>query len=482
MGDVRVRTCLGHEISLKDVRHISDFRLNLLSSGKLDDQGYVNIFDEGQWKLINDPKLIIKGTKEGTLYRSKLIALNNDVCIFKSKVETWHHRLGHMSEKELNVLARRNLISKVDDTFVSKCVHFLKGKQHRASFNKVAQRRSRVLELVYSDVCGPMKTRTLSGCVYFVTCIDDYSRKLWTYPLKSKDQVCNIFTQFHALVERESGQVLKCIRMDNGGEYIGSFDQYCKEHRIRHEQSVPKTPQHNGLAERMNRTIVEKIRCMLSYSNLPTTCWGEALLAANQIINLSPTTILEGAVPEEIWSAKKIVRSRDVVFFEDQTIRDFDQKVPPESIERDIVEAELDEELEVDNSLNVPGLPQVQDTMETNDENIANNYNEEELEDNSEHPDQGVTHTNNTLDSNQPQSTIRTSTRVRVPSSRYPPHEYVLLTDGEEPTCFQEAMEMEDKQEWMCVMEDEMSSLETNKTFILVDKIHGQKILKNQWV
>ncbi|GAA0151556.1 hypothetical protein LIER_10254 [Lithospermum erythrorhizon] len=259
------------------------------------------------------------------------------------------------------------------------------GKQHRGSFNKQVERKGKVLELVYSDVFGPMTTKTLGGCCYFVTFVDDHSRKLWAYPLMSKDQVNETFKQFHMLVEREVGEPLKCIRTDNGGEYIGLFDQYCKKHRIRHKQSVLKTPQHNGLAERINRTIMEKVRCLLSHSNLPRIFWGEPLNASIQIINLSPITTLEGKVPNEVWSrkgvtykhlrvfgciafvhvpkdertkldakskeyvllshgndkfgyklydpkAKKIVRSLDVIFFEDQTIKDFDKEVTIEQV------------------------------------------------------------------------------------------------------------------------------------------------------
>ncbi|GJY62668.1 retrovirus-related pol polyprotein from transposon TNT 1-94 [Tanacetum coccineum] len=63
-------------------------------------------------------------------------------------------------------------------------------------------------------------------------------------------------------VERQTGKKLKCIRTDNGGEYIGPFDAYCREHGIQHQKTPPKTPQLNGLAERMNRTLVERVRCL----------------------------------------------------------------------------------------------------------------------------------------------------------------------------------------------------------------------------
>ena len=63
----------------------------------------------------------------------------------------------------------------------------------------------------------------------------------------------DVFKQFQALSERQTGKKLKCIHTDNGGEYIGPFDNYCKSQGIRHQKTPSKTPQLNGLAERMNR-------------------------------------------------------------------------------------------------------------------------------------------------------------------------------------------------------------------------------------
>ena len=101
------------------------------------------------------------------------------------------------------------------------------GKQNRVSFKSYPpSRKTELLELVHSDLCGPMKTKTLGGALYFVTFIDDCSRKLWVYVLKTKDQVLGVFKQFQASVERETGKKLKCIRTDNGGEYCGPFDEY----------------------------------------------------------------------------------------------------------------------------------------------------------------------------------------------------------------------------------------------------------------
>ena len=94
------------------------------------------------------------------------------------------------------------------------------GKQHRDSFPKKSESRAlRVLELVYSDVCGKISVPSLGKSCYFVTFIDDYSRYAHVYMLQAKSQVLEAFKEFVAMAENQSGQKLKRLRSDNGGEY-----------------------------------------------------------------------------------------------------------------------------------------------------------------------------------------------------------------------------------------------------------------------
>jgi len=117
------------------------------------------------------------------------------------------------------------------------------------------------------------------------------------FVLKSKDQVLLKFQEFQARVERETGKKLKCVRSDNGGEYRGLFENYCKAQGIKLEKIVPKTPQLNRVAEIMNRTIEKRVRCMLSHAKLPKSFWPEAMFTAVYLINLSPLVPLDGDVP-----------------------------------------------------------------------------------------------------------------------------------------------------------------------------------------
>jgi len=102
-------------------------------------------------------------------------------------------------------------------------------------------RKSELLQLVHSDVCGLLEVKSFTGALYFVTFIDDCSRKLWVYALQRKDQVLDKFKKFHALVERQSRKKLKCVHSNKGGEYRGPFDAYCKQHGIAHEKTPPTT-------------------------------------------------------------------------------------------------------------------------------------------------------------------------------------------------------------------------------------------------
>ena len=103
------------------------------------------------------------------------------------------------------------------------------------------------------------------------------------------------------MVEKEKGKLLKFLRSDNGGEYTtNEFKNYYFKKGIRHEKTVPSTPQQNGVAKRMNRTIVEKIRCMLRMANLPKSFWGEAVVTACYLINRSPSVPLDFDIPGRV--------------------------------------------------------------------------------------------------------------------------------------------------------------------------------------
>ena len=181
------------------------------------------------------------------------------------------------------------------------------GKHARTRMPKTATHRaSQILELVHSDVCGPFKTNSTGGARYFITFVDDFSRKLWIYFISQKSQVLEKFQHFVQLMRTSTGKTVQTLRTDNGGEYTSrAFNDFCATHGIARELIPPYTPEHNGVAERRNRSILDITRCLLLDKALPGHLWGEAVKAAVDILNLRSTKQHPDKTPEELFSGKK---------------------------------------------------------------------------------------------------------------------------------------------------------------------------------
>lgn len=164
-------------------------------------------------------------------------------------------------------------------------------------------RAKKPLELIHTDVCGPIKPSSLGNNNYFLLFIDDFSRKTWVYFLKQKSEVFEVFKKFKAAVERESGRKIKALRSDRGGEFTSrEFQEFCEANGIRRPMTVPRSPQQNGVAERKNRTILNIARSMLKSKKLPKEFWAEAVACAVYLSNRSPTRSVWGKTPQEAWS------------------------------------------------------------------------------------------------------------------------------------------------------------------------------------
>ena len=148
-------------------------------------------------------------------------------------------------------------------------------------------RSTRKLQLVHSDICGPMQTQSIGGAKYFVTFIDDYSRCCAVYFMKYKSEVLDTTTN-------DAGRAIGSLRTDNGGEYLShAFQNYLKQKGIRHELTVPHTPQQNGVSGRMNRTLVQSARSMIAHAGSSNIFWAEPISAAAFVRNRLPTTALK---------------------------------------------------------------------------------------------------------------------------------------------------------------------------------------------
>ncbi|KAK0608121.1 hypothetical protein LWI29_025797 [Acer saccharum] len=239
----------------------------------LDEEGYSYKAERGVLKASKGSLVILKGDKKNGLYVLRGGAVTNDAACIASKISDkgilWHMRLGNMSERGILELSKRNLLNGDQVNKLDFCECCVLGKQHRISFNTAQHTSKQILEYVHSNLWGPSKVPTHGGNRYFLSLIDDHSRKVWIYLLKSKDQAFESFKAWKRLAENQTSKKLKVLRTDNGLEFCNmEFNSFCDDQGILRHRTVRHTPQQNGVAERMNRTILDKVRCLLIGSSL----------------------------------------------------------------------------------------------------------------------------------------------------------------------------------------------------------------------
>ncbi|GJV18911.1 putative ribonuclease H-like domain-containing protein [Tanacetum coccineum] len=234
----------------------------------------------------------------------------------------WHRRLGHINFKNLNKLVKGNLVrglpSKVfknDHT----CVACHKGKQHRASCKAKLERLITVpLHTLHMDLFGPTSVKSINHASYCLVITDDCTRFSWVFFLASKDETSGILQTFIRQIENQLSHRVKIIRSDNGTEFKNrDMLEFCGNKGIKQEYSTARTPQQNGVAERMNRTLIEAARTMLADSLLPTTFWAEAVSTACYIFNREQSAANQElhALLSHIHSSSKETSQRSTALF-----------------------------------------------------------------------------------------------------------------------------------------------------------------------
>jgi hypothetical protein len=230
----------------------------------------------------------------------------------------WHGQFGHLNYRSLQKLCHQQMVTGLPRVSCRDgvCVGCVLDKHYPDIFDKRASwHASGPLQLVHNYLCGPLSSPYFSRCMYFLTFIDDFSRRTWVYFLKLKSDFFDKFLAYKALVEKQSGHQIQKLRTDNGGEYVNNnLTIYFTTQGIQMQQTFPYTPQQNGVSERKNCTLKEMANCMIQSKGLSLKYWVEAINCANYIVNLTPTKALKNITPEEVWTKIKPYASHLCVF------------------------------------------------------------------------------------------------------------------------------------------------------------------------
>ena len=177
---------------------------NLLSVGVLEDKGYTIAFTKGKaimWPSGGDVSLAIEiGLKEGNVYHLTRNPIQAQVHVVMNPCELWHRRFSHRNYRALpslsDMVTGMPPIKFIHDGVCKGCAL---GKNVKKPYSSSSRRSKRILDLIHSDLCGPMTAPSMSGCLYYVIFIDDYSRKTWIYFMKAKSETFDKFQEFKDL-------------------------------------------------------------------------------------------------------------------------------------------------------------------------------------------------------------------------------------------------------------------------------------------
>lgn len=487
-GNLHVKTENNTNVLIKDVWVCSGLYNNLLSVRKLEQNGLEVTFKDQQVKIMKNNVVILKGELCGNLYIVKLriYELTEEVNMATDEIWLQHRRMGHSSKYPAPGV----------------CEVCMKGKQTRNPFKPLpAERKAkRVLEVVSTDVCGPITPPTHDGKRYYVSFIDHYSHFAICYLLSHKSEVLEKFKKYYSHVKTKFGTSIERLRCDNGGEYSSiEFKNFCNKNGIKIQYTIAHNPEQNGVAERYNRTVLNKARCLLFDSELDKSLWGEAVRTAFYLTNRTKTKCVpNNQTPAELWYGGKPDLNKIKLFGATayNLIPKEDRKSKLESHSKKLIMVGYKDNgyrlWDPDNQRIVYGRNTVFDENKkdkipveikniTNKENMENQESEslfERKETDSESETEAKVHEKN--------KNVRRSTRpIKLPKHL---NDYDLdleaanlmtALSAEMPQSYEEAVQDDN---WQVAIQEELTSLKECGTWELTEPPENQEIIDSKWV
>ena len=521
---------------LTDVLYVPAIGGNLLSVRKLNEKSLSVDFKKNFCEIKQGHRQIAVADLKSNLFKLRQTATkaysaveHKDDC-----VHYWHRVCGHRDPQAVVDMCSKGLVEGVKLSVCGlkhSCEICLESKYTRLPFPKKSLSKSVApLDLIHTDVCGPMPTVSPSGKRYIVTFIDDFTRYTVIYLLKHKSEVFSKMQEYVAMVKTMFHRKPKMIRSDRGGEYTGNeVVKFLKNEGIQIQYTAAYSPEQNGVAERKNRTLIEMARCMLLDASLQNTFWAEAVTAANYMQNRLPTRA-SLVTPYEGWTGckpninhfrifglkcyvhipsekrrKMDSTAKQAIFvgYDEQSkaYRCYDLSSRRVVVSRDVRFADcvgmkttetpfIAEHFEEPNpeKASVPvefdfGFKSTYEVIESQDTEQETEQQLCETE-HQECDDNEIMVQENILDHQEETVTLRRSERS---NKGVPPEKLIQImnvTEEEkvEPKNLKDVMSSKNKEEWLSAMKEEIYSLKKNGTWELCELPKGKNVVGSKWV
>ncbi|GFW38998.1 retrovirus-related Pol polyprotein from transposon TNT 1-94 [Trichonephila clavipes] len=412
--------------------------------------------------------------------KSKEISFFSDVTakIKNGSIEIWHQRFCHVNNDYLVKTSKTDSVKglpRLTDNGKTHCIPCKLAKSKRVSFKKTgAVRSKRPLELLHMDLCGPMQTESQGGNKYFLSIIDDYSRKVTVFPIRNKSDVFHTFIRLQKRAEPFLSKKVIAVRTDGGLELCNKdMDNFLTELGIKHEVTNSYTPEMNGVAERFNLTALDGIKTLLKSCEVPHKFWGEALLcftyAWNRIChkdgNKTPFEKYSGRKPSVLHlkpfgclayaDENKLVETINVRFDENKSGINFKQKVNSN----------------LGYNLNLPDYYDDEDDFDRVKDSLTSRL---------------VLNTSTETPSTSEKPGVSSDNHNLIPCtegfSDLSEQQEALMVEVKIPNCYKQAIRSRDASKWHDAMDKEINVMMERKVWDLVDHPDNIKILENRWV
>ena len=306
-------------LRLDDVLYVPTLAVNLFSGSAALQKGAKLVGSQNRLEVELRCRVVLRGSAIEGLFQvdGKLLCADSvpqkSVRSFASANvavtgDVWHKRLGHPAFAVMQKLQRtgavNNLHTRGNLSEQDVCITCIEAKQSRSPFPASDSTATERLALVHADVIGKLQCKSIGGSMWVLCMLDEYSRYSEVVCLKSKADVPGACWDVLQRWQRQTDYKVKVVRTDGGTEFLGSLQDKFREAGVIHQTSVRYTPQQNGRAERLNRTLLQKTRCLLFQANMPSKFWAEAISTANYLRNLVPTSN-STKTPYELFHQKK---------------------------------------------------------------------------------------------------------------------------------------------------------------------------------